>query len=162
MHDYALAPPASEEPPTPAGAKGGGGKKGGAKPRKPPSGPPPGPSLVGWTSLVPSFTYDAKMPFFRILVPTVDTVRSAFLLRAELLAGKPTLLAGGSGVGKSVLVQRVLAEVGEVGEWLAVGLNFSAQVPARPPRPPAGYMHVHRPRSPLAPCPRPIYPVPDG
>ena len=84
-----------------------GGGKGGAsdapkaapkvKPRKVSAGPPPGPSFTTWLSLVPTFTYSPSQPFFEVLVPTVDTVRSAFLLSANLDAGKPTLLCGGSG-----------------------------------------------------------------
>ena len=65
-----------------------------------------------------------------MLVPTVDTVRSAFLLTASLKAGVPMLLCGGSGVGKSVLVQRVLAELQSGGEWLSAQLTFSAQTSA--------------------------------
>ena len=139
VHDYALAPP-----PDAADADGAGGgagspaKKGGGppkpapkvKPRKVQAGPPAGPSFVQWSSLVPAFVYSPSTPFFEVLVPTVDTVRSAFLLSANLEAGVPTLVCGGSGVGKSVLTQRVLSELARTGAWLAVQLNFSAQTSA--------------------------------
>ena len=83
-----------------------------------------------WLSLVPAFAYSPSMAFFEILVPTIDTVRSAFLLSANVESQKPTLLCGGSGVGKSVLTQRVLSELSKGGEWLGVQLNFSAQTSA--------------------------------
>ena len=123
VHDYALAPP----PPAQEQKKPKSGK---AAARSGGSAPPPGPTLVSWLSLVPAFTFSAMTPFFEILVPTVDTVRAAFLLSANLDASKPTLLCGGSGVGKSVLTQRVLGERTKGGDWLAVQLNFSAQTSA--------------------------------
>lgn len=50
------------------------------------------------------FRYNPETPFFRILVPTVDTVRYAFLLESLLRIEKPVLLNGKTGVGKSVMV----------------------------------------------------------
>ena len=91
---------------------------------------PPGPVFTPWLSLVPPFSYDPSTPFFEILVPTVDTVRSAFLLTANLEAGRPTLLCGASGVGKSVLTQRVLGELSKGSLWLSAQLNFSARTSA--------------------------------
>ena len=40
------------------------------------------------------------------------------------------LLCGGSGVGKSVLTQRVLSELEKGGGWIGAQLNFSAQTSA--------------------------------
>ena len=134
VHDFAIAPPKPKEEPVAKaggkGAKGGKDKKGAGKSAANKSEPPPSPIFVPWISLVPAFTYSASVPFFDVLVPTVDTVRSAFLLTANLQAGKPTLVCGGSGVGKSVLVQRVLSELIKGGEWLGVQINFSAQTSA--------------------------------
>ena len=63
-----------------------------------------------WKEIVPEFKYDPKMPFFDMLVPTVDTVRSPSCFEQSSEA-KPTLLfTGHSGVGKSVLAQRVLSQ----------------------------------------------------
>lgn len=36
--------------------------------------------FVHWNKIVPTFTYDPKLPFFSLLVPTVDTVRYSTLL----------------------------------------------------------------------------------
>jgi dynein heavy chain len=48
------------------------------------------------------------MPFSRIVVPTVDTVRSSFLLRTLMLAGTAVLLVGNTGTGKTTLAQQEL------------------------------------------------------
>lgn len=35
---------------------------------------------IHWNKIVPAFEYDTKMPFFSLLVPTVDTVRYSTVL----------------------------------------------------------------------------------
>ena len=136
MHDLALAPPPKrvEEKAAP------GAKKGTMKAAPPERWVAPCPSFVTWQSLVPTFTYNGALPFFRILVPTVDTVVAAFMLRANLGASRPTMLCGGSGVGKSVVVQSVLSQMAEgviasptaeiAPSWISAQLNFSAQTSA--------------------------------
>ena len=37
-----------------------------------------------WSSVLPAFVYDKRMPYFQMLVPTVDTVRYSFLLQVCL------------------------------------------------------------------------------
>ena len=41
------------------------------------------PEMRAWASTVPSFTLNKSMPFFQMLVPTVDTVRFSFLLEVR-------------------------------------------------------------------------------
>lgn len=62
--------------------------------------------FVHWNRAVPAFTYDSRLPFFSLLVPTVETTRTTALL--DLLQGKPVFLTGSTGVGKSVIVQSYL------------------------------------------------------
>ncbi len=33
------------------------------------------PDFRGWVEMVPGFTYNKQLPFFQMLVPTMDTVR---------------------------------------------------------------------------------------
>lgn len=33
------------------------------------------PEFRNWTEVVPSFAYNKTLPFFQMLVPTIDTVR---------------------------------------------------------------------------------------
>ena len=51
----------------------------------------------------------------RSLVPTVDTVRYAFLLSLLALNGRPVLLTGETGVGKSALIQDTLVRLSQPG-----------------------------------------------
>lgn len=54
-------------------------------------------TLEIWTKLMPSFSYDKAMPFFEILVPTVDTVRFGYLMEKLLNVNKAVLFTGGTG-----------------------------------------------------------------
>ena len=54
--------------------------------------------------MVPTFVYEPKLPFFSIMVPTVDTVRYTTLLDMLTNVGKPVFLTGSTGVGKSIIV----------------------------------------------------------
>ncbi|KAK9815239.1 hypothetical protein WJX72_000483 [[Myrmecia] bisecta] len=85
-------------------------------------------ALRSWEQSVPSFKYDAALPYFQLVVPTVDTVRYSFLLAAALDVHKPMLLAGPSGVGKTAVILDTLQRLGSsAGSLLPVVLNFSAQ-----------------------------------
>lgn len=67
--------------------------------------------FVSWQGQVPSFQYNPKIPYFNILVPTVDTVRYKYLLNVLLRFGKNILFMGNTGVGKSVIVQDYLMNI---------------------------------------------------
>lgn len=51
----------------------------------------------------------------RSLVPTVDTVRYAFLVALMALNGQPVLLTGEAGTGKSALIQDTLVRLSQAG-----------------------------------------------
>ena len=53
-----------------------------------------------WEKIVPSFRYDKEVPFFDMLVPTVDTVRFGYILDKLLSVRRSVLYTGGTGVGK--------------------------------------------------------------
>ena len=57
-----------------------------------------------WKEIVPEFVYDPKASYFDMLVPTVDTVRYAFIFERSVDVMKPVLFTGHSGVGKSVVI----------------------------------------------------------
>lgn len=40
-------------------------------------------NLQQWSAVLPAFVYDRHMPYFQMLVPTVDTVRYSFLLQVS-------------------------------------------------------------------------------
>jgi hypothetical protein len=58
-----------------------------------------------WDALVPAFKFQPAQPTHSILVPTVDTCRYGSLLQGCMAAGRPVLLVGGTGVGKSAIVK---------------------------------------------------------
>ncbi|XP_066588945.1 dynein axonemal heavy chain 6 [Prorops nasuta] len=80
-----------------------------------------------WVKLMPAFVYDKDMPFFDILVPTVDTVRFSYIMEKLLNVNKPVLFTGATGVGKSVMTKLVLNSLQSTGSWVPINLIFSAQ-----------------------------------
>jgi len=84
---------------------------------------------VNWTELVAQFHYQKGAPFFNLIVPTVDSTRIKYLLRAQVDGGYHVLLGGNSGVGKTVIVEDYLVNAGE--HYVFQTKVFSAQTSAR-------------------------------
>ena len=63
-----------------------------------------------WEKIVPTFKYNPEIPFFEMLVPTMDTVRYGYLMEKLLAIKHPVLFTGTTGVGKvsHVIVHHVL------------------------------------------------------
>ncbi|RKP20476.1 dynein heavy chain 6, axonemal, partial [Rozella allomycis CSF55] len=80
-----------------------------------------------WDELVPSFSFDQSVPFFQIMVPTVDTVRYSFFLEYLINHDHPTLISGTTGVGKSFMIMDCLNKLTKNRGYLQANLNFSAQ-----------------------------------
>ncbi|KAJ3330625.1 Dynein heavy chain 6, axonemal, partial [Kappamyces sp. JEL0680] len=83
--------------------------------------------FVNWEEIVPVFKYSPEIPYFQMMVPTVDTVKYSYLLESLLENSYPTLFVGETGVGKSIIVQDLLNRVGKAKKYNNVVLNFSAQ-----------------------------------
>lgn len=64
--------------------------------------------FLHWNKIVPAFQYDPKLPFFSLLVPTVDTVRYSTLLEMLVSINKPVFFTGNTGVGKSIIIQKYI------------------------------------------------------
>ena len=62
-------------------------------------------SWVTWDTIVPEFKYQRNAPFFNLIVPTVDTARIKYILKADAEAGFHALIGGNSGVGKTVIIK---------------------------------------------------------
>jgi dynein heavy chain len=78
--------------------------------------------------IVPPFTYNPDIPFFSLIVPTVESTVQTSLLENMIAGGANILLSGETGIGKSVGVQGYL---NNCGEGLTTGsANFSAQTSA--------------------------------
>ena len=79
-----------------------------------------------WDDKLPSsFKPPAELPFFRIMVPTVDTVRTRFVVNALIGGFNHTLIVGGVGVGKTMVAQSCLETLPEGRSSMMI--NFSAQ-----------------------------------
>ena len=81
-------------------------------------------SWVKWQ--VPDFQYQKGVPFFSLVVPTVDSTRLKYVLRADVEGGFHALIGGNSGVGKTLTVLDYLDNTGE--ELVYQAKSFSAQV----------------------------------
>lgn len=57
------------------------------------------PEFKQWTDVVPAFAYKRELPYFQMMVPTVDTVRFSYLLEACLDVQRSVLFTGGSPTG---------------------------------------------------------------
>lgn len=64
-----------------------------------------------WQEIVPKFVYSAQTPYFKMTVPTPDSVRFTFLLRALTAAKAPAYVTGVTGMGKTVTIQDLLFEL---------------------------------------------------
>ena len=89
----------------------------------------------GWISweehnaLKAEFNPAYNTPYYKLIVPTVDTIRYSFLV-TELVRNKVHLvLVGNTGTGKSLVARNVTQALGET--HVTTQLNFSAQTTAR-------------------------------
>ncbi|KAM4612372.1 dynein axonemal heavy chain 2 [Polymixia lowei] len=73
--------------------------------------------------------YTANTPFYKIMVPTVDTVRYNFLVKALVMGQYPVLLTGPVGTGKSSVAQNLLQNL-DTSTWAVLTVNMSSQTTA--------------------------------
>jgi dynein heavy chain len=63
---------------------------------------------VPWSQLVPKYIHDPEMKYNQILVPTIDTVRTTWLLNLQTRIKKPVVLVGDTGTSKTATTQAFL------------------------------------------------------
>ncbi|TPX70381.1 hypothetical protein SpCBS45565_g01824 [Spizellomyces sp. 'palustris'] len=80
--------------------------------------------FVPWTDRVPTYQYDPEMPLSAVLVHTPETTRLRYMLDVLADNGKPVLLVGNAGCGKTVLMQDKLYSYGEDRLIVNVPFNF--------------------------------------
>ncbi|XP_028285542.1 dynein heavy chain 2, axonemal [Parambassis ranga] len=81
---------------------------------------------VSFEDKVPKgWRYSPTAPFYKIMVPTVDTVRYNLLVKALVLKQYAVLLTGPVGTGKTSVAQSVLQ--GLDSKWTALTINMSSQ-----------------------------------
>ena len=72
-----------------------------------------------------TFKVNPETPFYKILVPTVDTLRYSALMAALVKAEKHLLFCGSVGVGKTSIVDHCLSTLDE--SFATATMNFSAR-----------------------------------
>jgi dynein heavy chain len=81
---------------------------------------------VSWEEKLPtSWRYNSALPFYRIFIPTIDTLRYEFIFRAFLKNKHPVLLVGDVGTGKTSLAQNSIQQPDNPFNVLLI--NMSAQ-----------------------------------
>ncbi len=89
-----------------------------------------GPDWRHWEDLSPGFHFSPDASYFELLVPTADTVRFSFLLDKLISVERSTFLTGASGVGKSVVISKLLVAMKQHADVAPVTMIFSAQTDA--------------------------------
>ncbi|XP_033219684.1 dynein heavy chain 2, axonemal [Belonocnema kinseyi] len=84
-------------------------------------------NFISWEEkLSASWKYTSGIPFYKIIVPTVDTVRYEYLVRVLMSHEFPVLLVGPVGTGKTSTAQSVFDSLDRLKYSLLV-INMSAQ-----------------------------------
>ncbi|KAM4844901.1 dynein axonemal heavy chain 2 isoform 2-T2 [Thomomys bottae] len=88
------------------------------------------PKIRTWTSfedkLPKSWRYPPNAPFYKIMVPTIDTIRYNYLVSTLVSNQNPVLLVGPVGTGKTSIAQTVLQSLPS-SQWSVLIVNMSAQ-----------------------------------
>ncbi|KAJ7569126.1 hypothetical protein O6H91_01G062100 [Diphasiastrum complanatum] len=79
-----------------------------------------------WRSMVSEYQPPPDRAFSKILVPTVDTVRSTWLLDTLVQIRKPVLFVGESGTAKTVVIQKFISSLPTT-TTLILSMNFSSR-----------------------------------
>ncbi|GBG29459.1 Dynein heavy chain 1, axonemal [Hondaea fermentalgiana] len=94
----------------------------------------PGGQWKSFEEIIPSFTFDASVPYFQLLVPSVDTTRYSYVIRQLMKRDRPVFLTGVTGTGKTSVVADTLSRASPLPEDDPEGLavvpifmSFSAQ-----------------------------------
>ncbi len=74
-----------------------------------------------------SFFSKFRIPFYKMIVPTVDTIRYEYLIRNLLLNKHQVLLVGTVGTGKTTIAENVLQKLDSIIYNLLI-VHMSAQV----------------------------------
>ena len=82
--------------------------------------------FMKWEDLVPAYEPPTDKKFGSILVPTVDTVKYAWLLNQIMMLKKPAMFCGDSGTAKTVTVQSQFKSL-DSDKYMILNINFSSR-----------------------------------
>ncbi|XP_029461663.1 dynein heavy chain 11, axonemal-like isoform X2 [Rhinatrema bivittatum] len=77
-----------------------------------------------WDKLIPDFDMDSDAPLQTVMVHTAETIRLRYFVNLLLGKGKPIMLVGNAGVGKTILVFNKVSELSENYMVAKVPFNF--------------------------------------
>ncbi|CAF4182159.1 unnamed protein product, partial [Rotaria magnacalcarata] len=66
---------------------------------------------ISWKRLVPQYVHNPERKFYEILVPTIDTCRSDWLLQLSYRIKRPVLFVGESGTSKTATIHSFLRKL---------------------------------------------------
>ena len=78
---------------------------------------------VPWSEKVPKFTYDPEIPLQSVLVHTAETMRVSFLVDMLMEKGRPVMLVGAAGSGKTVLINDKFSTLSE--DYMVATIPFN-------------------------------------
>ncbi|XP_036352277.2 dynein axonemal heavy chain 10 [Ochotona princeps] len=81
---------------------------------------------IPWSKLVPEYIHSPERKFIDILVHTVDTTRSTWVLEQMVRTKQPVLLVGESGTSKTATTQNFLKNLNEEANIVLI-VNFSSR-----------------------------------
>jgi len=85
-----------------------------------------GNKFMRWEEKVPAYEMPHDRKFGSILVPTVDTVRYAWLINQVMLLKRPALFCGESGTAKTVTVNSCFKQMDQ-DKNIFLNINFSSR-----------------------------------
>ncbi|ESN91800.1 hypothetical protein HELRODRAFT_96436 [Helobdella robusta] len=81
---------------------------------------------MNWSDKIPAYVHEIDKKFNQILVPTLDTVRTVWLLSLQVSSHHPILLAGETGTSKTATVSNFLRDLNR-DEHCLLSVDFSSR-----------------------------------
>ena len=82
---------------------------------------------VPWSAKIPANSVKlSEQKFYQVLVPTVETVRSTWLLEASIQSHTPLLFVGESGTAKTVTINNYFSKL-DPEKYVKLTINFSSR-----------------------------------
>lgn len=78
---------------------------------------------ISWKRLVPAYIHNPERKFYEILVPTIDTCRSDWLLQLCYRIKRPILFVGESGTSKTATIYSFLRKLNPDQNVSLISLN---------------------------------------
>nr|XP_026696380.1 dynein heavy chain 10, axonemal isoform X1 [Ciona intestinalis]XP_026696381.1 dynein heavy chain 10, axonemal isoform X2 [Ciona intestinalis] len=79
-----------------------------------------------WSQIVPKYEHDPELKYNQILVPTIDTTRTTWLLKLMVTIKRPVVLVGETGTSKTATIQNFLRGL-DADSHLMLHINFSSR-----------------------------------